>query len=816
MAILNQKRILNLIPKVSAPVTLHVSQGDVGTEIQFTLVKGDELFVDTGNLTASVHGIRHDGANFGVFACTLSGSTVSFPLHSEMSAIKGEALAEIVLVDSQGNKVGSANFGIMVEESVFPLGVTYDNDVSVYESILAYVQTIPAQVVEDYTSKINAEVTARKNAVSAVQSNLNTEINARTNADVLINARIDEIIAPSGEAPSAAEVQDARIGADGVTYSNLGNAIRIQNTDIRTQIDLRKEVFIEKPSINLFSVGYINAADGSYKTTLDTRICIYPEKLHGAIYSGIEAINDFEFTLSAWDENDNFLGVYTTTGEFVNSSTNVKWLRSIIFPNKNYYYSVTVRYSLNTSTPLSINDAENILLYTSKIKNNEDSIEELFNNKYHQYYGINWMVGGIVNGIINENSKRARSITIRALKGDKISSINPSIEFGGAVYNAYSSSNDAEHTYVGALKAFGSDDYIIEEDCWLRIVARFIDQRDISDSDLQAIRNSIIYYDCGHFITDMRGASVAIIGGSVDTHGNIPNIQYPNAVEITITDEDIGKTLKAYPTYYDLQKGLVVGNHTIVSGDIGNELTFVPVNSDVGKSIGMPNNFNDDGMGVWWIIAQRYYNYIPIPVCWSGSSISDHNEDVLQTRTSGAFHPAQIRKCGTRIPGTNERIAPDIIIISGRATNDYSHAPYCKIEDDDYPINQVPFVYPTTDKVGNDYYIKRAYIKTIRDLQAAYPNTIIVLSTLGFNDRVSHTTGSVPDNGTNTLMQFNKAIREVADFMGCEVIETYLDGINEINLSSYTSDGTHLTQIGHNRRADAFIGQFEKISKLFY
>ena len=60
MAILNQKRILNLIPKTSAPVTIHVSQGDVGTEIEFTLVKGDELFVNTGSLTASVHGVRED------------------------------------------------------------------------------------------------------------------------------------------------------------------------------------------------------------------------------------------------------------------------------------------------------------------------------------------------------------------------------------------------------------------------------------------------------------------------------------------------------------------------------------------------------------------------------------------------------------------------------------------------------------------------------------------------------------------------------------------------------------------------------------
>lgn len=236
MAILNQKRILNLIPKTSAPVTIHVSQGDVGTEIEFTLVKGDELFVDTGSLTASVHGVREDGANFGAFTCTLSGSSVKFPLHSEMTMVKGSAIAEIVLVDSQGNKVGSANFGIMVEESVFPLGVTYDNDVSVYESILAYVQTIPAQVTQDYNTKINAETAARQAADSSLNEALMTEEQSRISSDDLLSTRIDEIIAPSGEAPSAAEVTDARIGANGKTYSSLGTAIRTQITDIKSAL----------------------------------------------------------------------------------------------------------------------------------------------------------------------------------------------------------------------------------------------------------------------------------------------------------------------------------------------------------------------------------------------------------------------------------------------------------------------------------------------------------------------------------------------------------------------------------------------------
>lgn len=118
-------------------------------------------------------------------------------------------------------------------------------------------------LVDELNTSINNEVTARENAdnslsntISTVSNNLNTEINNRTtavnnlslqltneasnrtSADSLLQSQIDNIVAPSGEAPNPTEITNARIGADGVTYDSLGEAIRTQIGDlINTEID---------------------------------------------------------------------------------------------------------------------------------------------------------------------------------------------------------------------------------------------------------------------------------------------------------------------------------------------------------------------------------------------------------------------------------------------------------------------------------------------------------------------------------------------------------------------------------------------------
>lgn len=87
-------------------------------------------------------------------------------------------------------------------------------------------------------SNINAEATARTNAISSLNEALASETGARQSADTLLGTRIDNIIAPSGEAPSPAEVTDARVGWDSETFPTLGDGIRSQVTDLHDILNI--------------------------------------------------------------------------------------------------------------------------------------------------------------------------------------------------------------------------------------------------------------------------------------------------------------------------------------------------------------------------------------------------------------------------------------------------------------------------------------------------------------------------------------------------------------------------------------------------
>ena len=298
--------------------------------------------------------------------------------------------------------------------------------------------------------------------------------------------------------------------------------------------------------------------------------------------------------------------------------------------------------------------------------------------------------------------------------------------------------------------------------------------------------------------SEFKNKKVAIIGDSISTNGNYSaSNPLGNVPEIIITEDDVGVNLSAYATYYDI--GTTVGGHTITADDVGTEITFTPVTEDIGKMVGVPKNNNAASVVVWWEVLKNELGIEPIPVAWSGSSITSHEATDAELKTSYAWHPAQIRKCGIRVDGSMERIAPDIVIIY-RGTNDFSHQPYARLTPNYF--DQYPCTIPETDydSENNIYGYIEGLCLTIQKIKEAYPKAQIFLATLNFIKRVSYSNFPTR-NGYNTVPQYNNAIRATADYFGLPIIDFAKDGLDFWNANNeYYQDGTaytHPTTKGH-------------------
>lgn len=68
-------------------------------------------------------------------------------------------------------------------------------------------------------------------------SSVSTRVSQNSSDIDSLDTQFQQFIAPTGEAPNPAEITNARVGADGVTYTTLGDAIRTQVTDLKSEIN---------------------------------------------------------------------------------------------------------------------------------------------------------------------------------------------------------------------------------------------------------------------------------------------------------------------------------------------------------------------------------------------------------------------------------------------------------------------------------------------------------------------------------------------------------------------------------------------------
>ncbi len=322
------------------------------------------------------------------------------------------------------------------------------------------------------------------------------------------------------------------------------------------------------------------------------------------------------------------------------------------------------------------------------------------------------------------------------------------------------------------------------------------------ETDINALQSVV-------FDNILKGKKISILGDSISTYeGN-------NAVEFTVLESDItnSRTLQGYPTYYDI--GTTIGGVEVTSSMVGVQTSFTPVSGDEGKTIGKPLNYNSSvslkKRDMWWqILADKLGGTILQNVSWSGSSVCSHEATTNDLKTSYAWHDAQINKLATRDAEGNA-IKPDVVIIY-RGVNDLSHSPYAKLTD----FGAGAMSIPATDAIDSGYGFKEAYALLIKKIRTTYPDAMIICCTLNVFKRVNYSAFPT-NNGTNTLPEFNNAIREVADMMGCPVIELDKDGITFENCysSGYITDSstnsTHPNTKGHYIMAKKAIADVRKM-----
>lgn len=180
MAIVTDNYYLSLTQD-NRVLRVRCSQGDSSRNINLILYNNGNAFTIPSGVSASVRGVRQNGSVFSKSCSIMQGRTgVVLALNAAINGVAGVAVAEIVLTDGSGNKVGTSNFIIQVESNLLLRGTVEVGEES------------PVEYISDLIDVIDA-----------------------------LNARVNNIVAPSGDA-SLSEVVDARLsGYSGTTYQNL-------------------------------------------------------------------------------------------------------------------------------------------------------------------------------------------------------------------------------------------------------------------------------------------------------------------------------------------------------------------------------------------------------------------------------------------------------------------------------------------------------------------------------------------------------------------------------------------------------------------
>lgn len=137
--------VLNLIPGGVMPVIM-INETDKGYQKEFLIYNGNAPYNVPSNVSATIRGTKRDGYGVTEAADVTAGSNVvRITVTEQMTAVPGKNIFELVFVDTNGLRVATANFIMLVERSALNANtVISESDIAYAEQVLTQLQGVAA------------------------------------------------------------------------------------------------------------------------------------------------------------------------------------------------------------------------------------------------------------------------------------------------------------------------------------------------------------------------------------------------------------------------------------------------------------------------------------------------------------------------------------------------------------------------------------------------------------------------------------------------------------------------------------------------